>query len=188
MADLFDTLVDSLAENLEEKTPYLLNTILKSNDLDIVYRIMAPLLFPSSYQYFVYQLPQRSEVEPFCIRGNSAGGRDLSRHHFRTHGLWSQDSAEHVDIINGRYLVAMDDITGELGWDDVKNSLRSAIAIAQTLGRTLILPPLHAFDNSPEFVTLDMFVDFDAFYAGFNVRSTFSLFDIRNGLINVHPA
>ncbi|EGU10930.1 Proteophosphoglycan ppg4 [Rhodotorula toruloides ATCC 204091] len=167
MADFYDILIRTVAENPHRREQHLLNTILQENVLRIHYRILDPTLFPNGFQYFARALPTRAGVEPFCIHNNWVDGKYTKEYRFREIGMWTQDPPEYYDTTERKYLAFYDPSTPNNGWNNQRNSLRAALAIAKILGRTLILPHFYSHHGKPVVVTLDYFLDYDTFSTTF---------------------
>lgn len=170
MADFYDILIHTVHENSERREQHLLNTILEANVLRIRYRILDPVLFPNGFQYFTRAVSTRAGIEPFCIHNNWVDGKRTKEYRFRELGMWTQDPPEYFDKEKTKYLVYYEPSMADNSWSQVRASLRSALAIAQVLGRTLILPKFYSHHGQPVVVTLDYFLDYDEFSATFPVR------------------
>lgn len=170
MADFYDILIHTVHENPKRREQHLLNTILEANVLRIHYRVLDPVLFPNGFQHFSRAISSRAGVEPFCIHNNWVDGKHTKEYRFRELGMWTQDPPEYFSLKETKFLAYYEPTIANNGWNNVRASLRSALAIAQVLGRTLILPKFYSHHGKPVIVTLDYFLDYDAFSATFPVR------------------
>ncbi|ORY81276.1 nucleotide-diphospho-sugar transferase-domain-containing protein [Leucosporidium creatinivorum] len=167
MADFYDLLIDKVSKNPDRREQHLLNTIVEENLLGVRYRILNPLLYPNGFQYFSRDISNRAGVQPFCIHNNWVDGKHTKEYRFRELGMWTQDPPEYFDKEKTKYLVYYEPSVAHNGWNDVRGSLRSALALAKILDRTLILPKFYSHHGKDVVVTLDYFIDYDAFSAAF---------------------
>lgn len=169
MADFYDILIHTVYENPQRREQHLLNTILEANVLRIHYRVLDPILFPNGFQYFSRAISIRAGIEPFCVHNNWVDGKHTKEYRFRELGMWTQDPPEYTSLTKHKFLAYYGPTIDNNGWNNVRASLRSALAIAKILGRTLILPKFYSHHGKDVVVTLDYFLDYDAFSATFPV-------------------
>ncbi|KAI9033203.1 nucleotide-diphospho-sugar transferase-domain-containing protein [Hyaloraphidium curvatum] len=170
VTDLFQTLADRLREDPTRDDQTELNRLLNDNAFNIRYRVLDPVLFPNGFQHFSRSISARAGVDPFCIHNNWVIGQTTKIYRFREAGVWLQDPPERLDG-TGRYLAIYEPSIGNNGWNNVRNSLRAGLAIAQVLNRTLILPKTYSHHMHPTTVTLDYYLSYQDFVSQFpNIR------------------
>jgi len=132
----------------------------RRTDEPLVYSVMDPATVSCGWVYFMRRLGQREGRDVIAVHNNWAdGGADGNVHaqkvfRFREHLLWHSDAATRY---TEERLYMSYEHSGEGGrvgvWEEM-DALRSALAMAQLLGRTLILPEFlcggEAYGNSDE--------------------------------------
>ena len=126
--------------------------------------------FPNGFVYFTRPVP--SLAKPVLLHANWIGGVDEKVYHLREAGLWALGAAV---PLNARRLLSIGDWIdrgpeGPLGIAAHRRSLRDALAIADALNRTLILPRLPVSLGGPSrrnSTTIAHFFDYGALHRQF---------------------
>ena len=175
MASFYQILISTIHDKPQIREQHLLNEILRDNVLKIRYRVLDPILFPNGFQYFSRSISQRTGVEPFCIHNNWADGFKTKRYRFRELGAWQMEDEDYFDVEKRKYLTWTEPLVTNNGWNNIRNSLRSGIALAQILNRTLILPNFYSHHKASPTVTLDYYLNYEKFSetvpVGFFIKS-----------------
>ena len=128
-------------------------------------------LFNNGHTFFVDQMPKRLGIDPYAVHATwQMSGNDGKLSRFRRAHVWNLDNDNYYDTMSGRYLTYEARYPAKLVDDsDLVNThmrvvqyhihgLRNAIAIAQILRRTLVLPEFHCYcdrDEHPDIVKND---------------------------------
>ena len=168
----------------------------------LVYSVMDPGTVSCGWVYFMRRLGQRAGREMVAVHNNWAdGGHDGNVHaiklfRFREHLLWRADSDERYTEERLYLSYEHEDGRKVSVWEEM-DALRSALAMAQMLGRALILPEFvcggepeaHLPDSEPLRCTADAFLDVQALLAAFpDVRESSFIENHRVPLSRVRPA
>jgi hypothetical protein len=143
----------------------LLNSELAAARGQLSWDLLPPASFPNGFVYFVRPI---AGMQPVLVHANWIDGVEQKVYHLREAGLWALGNDAGYNK-NDERLLSVGDGTdsgpgGHLGFAAHRRTLRDALAIAQALNRTLILPQLPISRTSSSRVrTLAHFFD----YAGF---------------------
>lgn len=175
----------------------------RRTDEPLVYSVMDPATVSCGWVYFMRRLGQRESRDMIAVHNNWAdGGADGNVHaqkvfRFREHLLWRSDADTRYteERLYMSYEHATDGVVSV--WEQF-DALRSALAMAQILGRTLILPELlcggepsanNGVLHDPVRCTADSFIDVQALLAAFpDLRESSFIENDRVPLERVRPA
>jgi arabinosyltransferase len=119
----------------------------------VVGGVLPVALFCGGHHYFVSQLPQRSHLRPYSIHTTfQYGGAPGKRHRLREAGVWVDDAAYfNVSVLRFtpavtqalRYPVGGMSSAGHVAlMTEQLHAIRVGLALAHSLGRLLVLPPI----------------------------------------------
>ena len=180
----------------------------RRTDEPLTFSVMDTATVSCGWVFFMRRLGQREGRDLIAVHNNWAdGGADGNVHaqkvfRFREHLLWRSDLDDRYTE-ERLYLTYQHDRQGVSAWEQM-DALRSALAIAQVLGRALILPemlcggePLASSETADGLVhehgpvpcTADSFLDVQALLAAFpDVRESSFLENDRVPLERVRPS
>eukprot|EP00966_Prymnesium_polylepis_P099413 2302393-Prymnesium_polylepis.1 len=135
------------AETAPNEQDLLNRELARSSELR--WKVLPSVDFPNGFVYFMRPIPGLSR--PVLLHVNWIGGVDEKVYHLREAGLWTPGTGDFVD--NRRFLTIGEWIEkvaeGPMGFAAQRRSLRDALAIADALNRTLILPRLPVAMRGP---------------------------------------
>jgi len=175
----------------------------RRTDEPLTFSVMDPATVSCGWVYFMRRLGQREGRDMIAVHNNWAdGGADGNVHaqklfRFREHLLWHSDSDERYTEDRLYMTYEQENGGGISVWEEL-DALRSALAIAQVLGRTLILPEMlcggeleanNGELHDPVGCTADSFLDVQALLAAFpDLRESSFIENDRVPLERVRPS
>ena len=129
--------------------------------------LLPPAIFPNGFVYFIRPIVAK---RPVLVHANWIDGIKQKVYHLREAGLWALDSED--DGSNERLLSIGDGTDGgnrgNLAFAAHRRALRDALAVAQALNRTLVLPQLPVSrTSSARTRTLAHYFDYASFVRSF---------------------